>query len=221
MLQELHGATTEALAWKVIAEFVRRHPTRLWVATETHSVGSEQAFVIDMSAPMSHLILFGLPGENVAIYGDPSKQGSWRAAYDPERDPRDWLAELELAVGLRPDRSGLPASTASSIAIRLVSQFLLANLGARDPWIAGSGRRWSRTPNLVPPEAQWVGKDHPDRPLLPLYVGTARADEPTFAVTPGGEAWLPGGASVNLLDTYRSKTSVTELAVAVLGDWLP
>lgn len=206
----------ETFAWMVLAQLVRRHPDRLWVQTETHSIGSEQAFIIDVSAQEPRAIGFlGLPGANATSYRAPAPE-SWNDAWLGD-DPAGWIEEFERSLGLTPPTGRLPPSTPSSLALRWVSELLRAQLGGLTPWIAGGEHRWAPATSLAPAaslaQASTAG-------LAPLCVGP-RDEEPRHAVTPEGDLWGRSGLIGNLRQLHRDGSSITRLLVETVPDELP
>lgn len=207
------------MAWRLISELVRRHPARLWVRTETHSIGSEQAFLVDMDAPSNPpLGFFGLPGSAAERWASGARM-EWRDAYDGLRDPRDWLADFEQLIGLDSPPHGLPASTPSSLAIRLTGQFLVSQIGSRHAWIAGGPHRWHNSARFIPAGATWINDDARPYPFEPIFVGHRDADAPVLALSTSGHLWTVG-AEFDLAAEYAVAGSIPALLLRVLLEWM-
>lgn len=219
-IPEFGEPVAESLAWRLIAELARRHPDRLWVHTETHSIGSEQAFFVDLKSPANPpLGFFGLPGSAAERWAA-SDRMEWRDAYDGFRDPREWLLEFESMVGLDSPESGLGASTSSSLALRFVGQFLVATLGSRQHWIAGSAGRWHGRANLIPPDVAWPHRNARPHPVEAIYIGERGADQPVAALAPSGDVWTAAGGHFDLESEYKRAGSVTGMVLNVMHAWM-
>ncbi|MCD9198318.1 TY-Chap2 family putative peptide chaperone [Aeromicrobium wangtongii] len=221
MSGEFEEHVREAMAWRLIAELVRRHPGQLWVRTEKHSVGSEQAFLINLQDPSSApLGIIGLPGSTARSWvGGAEADMSWREAYEGGRDPRDWLIRFEQMIGLESTVGGLPASTPSSLALRLVGQFLVSSIGARDAWIAGGPRRWKGSDRLIPAGARWTGDDARPYPIEPLFIGQRDEHRPVAALSPSGHMWTADKA-FDLQNEYLEAGSINALLLRTMPRWM-
>lgn len=223
-LTRLPDALNETLAWQVLAEIVRRHPGRLWIETATHSIGTEQAYIVEVGTDHTRAVgYFGLPGANATAMVTPGGPDNWRDFYRAD-DPHDWLLAYEHALGLTPPTGGLPASTPRSLAVRWTAAFLRAKIGGRERWIAGGEHRWptiSRTwHGLVPTNVHWVGSNFETGRLGPLFLGVEHG-EPEFALTPDGDLFTTDGAVGNLTDFHRSGNSITQLLAHTVPQHLP
>lgn len=121
------------LTWQLAAQLVRRHPHRLWPTNTWPLDGFYDCLaLIDVSHPdMPVLAQFNRNGTAVSVTG--GRLARWTSGWDCE-DPRDWILEIEAAMGLEAPRAGLPASTPSSLATRWIAAFMRLQLGSRERW---------------------------------------------------------------------------------------
>lgn len=218
---ELAPYVHEAACWRLIGELARRHPDRFWVSTERHSIGSEQAFLLDEeSATLTPLAVFGLPG-SAAVPFSGNDRMEWRDAFLETVDPRDWLIEFERLVGLPTSTGGRPPSTRSSVALRCIGPFLQLMVGSRERWIAGSVWRWPTPGPLAQQMTERKESNSQSGQRPDIFIGTTSADYPVIAITPDGSMRAEHAPPRDLFAAYRRTRSLSTTVSDAFGVWLP
>ena len=232
--EALPPALADAASWHLATQLVRRHPEELWITTPIPFSGLYDLLEVHgLQTPGDHPALsFNRNGANLSVSrfgsggGADSELLQWQEALYLE-DPRDWIVKVERAAGLRSPSGGLPASTASSLALRWVSQFLWTHLASLRRWTAWTEDRvdieagdnpFSRFPQAL----RWVhSQGGGSARFLVQFVGPADRRAPQFALTAAGDLWDADGPRHHLPSLHQSGGSVTQLVTQTAGSVLP
>ena len=193
---------------------MRRHPHRLWPTNTSPLDGFYDCLaLIDVSQPdMPVLAQFNLNGTAVSVTG--GRLERWTSGWDGE-DPRDWIVDIEAAMGLEAPRAGLPASTPSSLAARWIAAFMRMQLGSRERWFS-TGRDLDDRET-----AEFQGLDltrSESRQHWSLGPGsTGVMDDLRVVVDRSGKVYLKDRAPVDLAAHHTSGGSIT----ALVGSTVP
>jgi len=221
---------SNALAWWVAAELLRRHPGALQVI-ETHPGGGQyncvSVYRSPLSSPSSALVDMNVdPGTHLTHASWFDRMGerfNWLEVL-LAADRREYVVEqLERVEGLTvPPRT--PSTTEQSIGALVIASFLERSILGPSHWTAanavGDGEYGAnpRTDLLeaLPELREEYGAAASEPGIESLYgvwfVGSASGggpfamDQPAFAVDlAGGRLWKPGGgSSIDLMAKYQS-----------------
>ena len=211
-------AVSQALAWRLCSELVRRHPDRLWVTVQGGGLYDRITLVDISMEPPRCLATLNAAGTNSLLHD--GSQMLWSDAHANNGDPVAWVRELERRCGLPAPRGDLPRSTPGSLAVRWVSAFLTSQIGGRFKWLTVQEAALDHAGSGFDRLRAWL-RENPRQPQELVLLAEQGEQVPRLAVTSNGDLWHADGKQHHLPTLHRSGQPVTALLLKTVPGFLP
>jgi hypothetical protein len=235
----------QAIAWRAVAEFHRRHPAQLWVAEVEDPETDLHVIRTLVTAPGDGRMRadFPLTGRDRVDFFNGSE--SFEMSHLCEMylggfDPKEILNHICWDIGLTEhNHPPLPSTTKATLCYRIIAAILSADMLGRDRWRCTSVVAWAGEGH--PASVKELGRafpgieaTHPQSAELPDLIKhpafrcwvILRNDEPQVCLSTEAMAYRPGGPPLDMWAPFVATRKPGEArrimpVVAAIGEFLP
>ncbi len=232
----LNRQLIEAASWRIVSEFLRRHPKRFRLI-ETHPGGGQydclSLYTLDN---LRHVASFNRAGR-LHVFWRPCGDGRevepfdvWEAMAEAW-DPKSLLDQVCERIGV-PVPAKLPSSTPEVVVYRVIAAFLTHSVFGVTEWECRNGfldssgmeggvwKDFQYFPGAQARLAVRLGDDILKQPAYRFWF-LRKGNEPMACLEKTGTAWTRDGRTFDLPALYKQHKRIWPVVFEVLGDQLP